>query len=99
MNEKKVEVRRYFVGAGLSALLTIIAFSMVYLDVARGAALWVIVISAFAQLFVQGRFFLHLSWKSESRDDLQLVLFSTLLLLIMVLGTIWVLGDLMGRMM
>lgn len=98
MSDKKTEVRSYFIGALLSALLTILAFSMIYMNVAHDVAITVIVISALAQLVVQGIYFLHLNYKKQSREDLQLVLFSTMLLLIMVFGTIWVLGDLMNRM-
>ncbi|OTP65282.1 Cytochrome O ubiquinol oxidase subunit IV [Caballeronia sordidicola] len=43
------------------------------------------------------RFFLHISF-SHQREDLQLILFSALLLGIMVAGTVWIMTSLAQRM-
>lgn len=51
----------------------------------------------FAAVIVHFRFFLHISF-SHKREDLQLILFSTVLLIIMVAGTIWIMGSLATRM-
>ena len=57
-------------------------------------------IGAFAlvQLVVHLRFFLHIDLSHQKREDLQLILFSVLLLAIMALGTIWIMGNLATRM-
>jgi cytochrome o ubiquinol oxidase operon protein cyoD len=55
-------------------------------------------VSAAEQLqIVHFRFFLHISFR-EKREDLQLILFSTLVLIIMVGGTVWIMGSLALRM-
>ncbi|HEY8229058.1 MAG TPA: hypothetical protein VIG31_01260 [Rhodanobacteraceae bacterium] len=48
-------------------------------------------------MIVHFRFFLHISF-SHKREDLQLILFSTVLLIIMVAGTIWITASLATRM-
>jgi cytochrome o ubiquinol oxidase operon protein cyoD len=53
---------------------------------------------AVAQIVVHFRYFLHIGWHSH-RDDLQLVLFTGLILFLMVGGTIWILFNLHERMM
>lgn len=91
------EFHHYLIGFALATVLTIIPFTMVALSggaIAYGA----IVICAAAQLFVHLRFFLHLSFKGQQKEDLQLVLFTGFILLIMIGGTIWVLGSLYDRM-
>ena len=71
---------RYLIGAGLSALLTILAFAAVALGLSRGVALGIIGVSAVAQVIVQLRCFLHIDFSRQKREDLQLILFSLLLL-------------------
>jgi cytochrome o ubiquinol oxidase operon protein cyoD len=44
------------------------------------------------------RYFLHLSFKCQQREDLQLVLFTGLILFLMIGGSVWILGDLYNRM-
>ncbi len=52
---------------------------------------------ALAQMIVHFRFFLHIGFQHK-REDLQLILFSALLLFIMVAGTIWIMASLAIRM-
>jgi cytochrome o ubiquinol oxidase operon protein cyoD len=58
-----------------------------------------LVIGAFAlvQMLVHFRFFLHIGFR-QNREDLQLLLFSALLLTIMVAGTVWIMASLAQRM-
>jgi len=44
------------------------------------------------------RFFLHIRLKGQPREDLHLILFTTLILALMGFGTIWLLWDLHARM-
>ncbi|MCB1360077.1 MAG: cytochrome C oxidase subunit IV family protein [Rhodobacter sp.] len=90
---------RYLIGAGLSALLTILAFAAVALGLSRGVALGIIGVTAVAQVIVQLRCFLHIDFSRQKREDLQLILFSLLLLAIMAGGTLWILANLAQRMM
>ena len=48
---------------------------------------------------VQLRFFLHIDLRRSARADLQLILFSTLIISLMVGGMLVVLFNLHGRMM
>jgi cytochrome o ubiquinol oxidase operon protein cyoD len=52
---------------------------------------------ALAQILMHFRFFLHIGLR-QKREDLQLLLFSALLLTIMVSGTIWIMASLAQRM-
>jgi cytochrome o ubiquinol oxidase operon protein cyoD len=91
----------YVWGISLALLMTLVPFSLVHwADVAmipRFSLLIIIGVFALVQIVVHFRFFLHISFK-EKREDLQLILFSTLLLIIMVGGTIWIMGNLAQRM-
>ncbi|QXL84161.1 cytochrome o ubiquinol/quinol oxidase subunit IV [Comamonas sp. NLF-1-9] len=83
----------------LALLLTVVPFALVHWQVAgRSALLALIGVCALVQAAVHFRLFLHLGRKPR-REDLQLVLFSVALLVIMVAGTIWVMGNLAARMM
>lgn len=91
------EFHHYLIGFALATLLTIIPFTLVALG--KGSYLFpTLVICAAAQLFVHLRFFLHLSFRGQQKEDLHLVLFTGLILLIMIGGTIGVLGNLYNRM-
>ncbi|MCT4334748.1 cytochrome C oxidase subunit IV family protein [Paracoccus sp. YLB-12] len=99
MSEERRERRSYLIGTLLSILLTAIAFATIPLDLPRGGTMLLIGISAVLQVIVQLRFFLHIDLSRQKREDLQLILFSLLLLGIMAGGTIWILTNLSQRMM
>ncbi|MDB4354066.1 cytochrome o ubiquinol oxidase subunit IV [Akkermansiaceae bacterium] len=93
------DLRNYVVGFVLSLVLSGAAFWVVLgSDFSRNLTLCLVGVLGVAQLLVQFRYFLHLNGKRENREDLYLVLFSTLVFIIMVLGTIWILGSLANRM-
>ena len=95
--EKNKEFRHYLIGFVLATVLTIIPFTLVA-TVGGKITFFVLILCAILQLIVHLRFFLHLAFKGQPREDLQLVLFTGLFLLIMVGGSIWVLGDIYNRM-
>lgn len=95
--EKSKEFHHYLIGFTLATILTIIPFALVA-TVGGTMSFVVLIICAILQLIVHLRFFLHLSFKGQQREDLQLVLFTGFILFLMVGGTIWVLGDLYTRM-
>ncbi|GAB2723766.1 cytochrome o ubiquinol oxidase subunit IV [Halomonas garicola] len=93
------ERKHYLIGGLLSLILTAVAFIAVMgIELSRPATLAVIAIAGVAQLIVQVRFFLHIDLSRQKREDLHLILFSLLLLTLMAGGTIWIMGDLAGRM-
>lgn len=95
--EKSKELRHYLIGFVLATVLTIIPFTLVA-AVGGKISFVALILCAVLQLIVHLRFFLHLSFKGQQKEDLQLVLFTGLILFIMIGGSIWVLGDLYNRM-
>ena len=94
------ELLTYVVGYALALTLTIMAFGLVRWHWAPpSTALWIIFGLALVQMLVHFRCFLHVTLHGPARDDLQLILFSTLIVLLMVGGTLVVLFNLRMRMM
>lgn len=94
-----MERRRYVIGFLASATWTAVAFGVVVVRLEPTLALAIISVAAIAQVLVQLRFFLHIDLSRQKREDLQLILFTLLLLAIMVAGTVWILTDLHQRML
>ncbi len=99
MSDKSLDRRSYLIGAVLSVVLTLVAFATVLMGQKHGPALSIIAIAALAQTIVQLRFFLHIDLSRQKREDLHLILFSLVLLLIISGGTVWILTNLSHRMM
>jgi cytochrome o ubiquinol oxidase operon protein cyoD len=95
--DKSKEFRHYVIGFVLATILTIIPFTLVA-TVGGKISFFALILCAILQLIVHLRFFLHLSFKGQQKEDLQLVLFTGFILFLMIGGTIWVLGDLYTRM-
>ena len=97
---KRDEIRSYVVGYGLALALTGAAFAIVnWPSFASTTILSLVLGLAVVQMVVHFRFFLHISLKKSARDDLQLILFSTLIVILMVSGTLVILFNLRARMM
>lgn len=98
-NDYRRDLRAYLVGISLAALLTAIPFALVaWGGVGRTAVLATVGVCALVQVAVHLRYFLHIDFSRQQREDLHLILFSTLLLVLMAGGTVWVLANLAGRM-
>ena len=96
--QEQREFRSYAWGVGLALLLTLVPFGLVHwAGMPRQSLLIVIGALALVQMLVHFRFFLHIGFR-QKREDLQLILFSALLLTIMVAGTIWIMASLALRM-
>lgn len=97
---ERAETLTYVVGYGLALGLTVAAFGLVWLQLLSGrTAFYVVLGLGLAQMLVHFRCFLHIDLKQNSRADLQLLLFSTLIIALMVGGTLVVLFNLYHRMM
>lgn len=97
---RRGETALYLYGYGLALALTCAAFALVHWQWASGSlALGIVFGLALVQAVVHFRCFLHIDLKRNARDDLQLLLFSTLIVLLMVGGTLVVLFNLRERMM
>ncbi|WP_279480072.1 cytochrome o ubiquinol oxidase subunit IV [Aureimonas sp. SK2] len=97
--EKHRELRSYVVGFAAAVALTSLAFLVVAVGMTSSTAYIIIGAAALAQVVVHFRFFLHIGLQRSTRDDLQLILFTTLIIVLMAGGTIWILGNLHQRMM
>lgn len=98
--EKRREMLTYAIGYGLALALTCLAFALVYWRWAEPpVALGIVFGLGLIQVLVHFRCFLHIDFKDQARDDLLLILFSTLIVSLMVGGTLVVLFNLRARMM
>ena len=96
----QTERRSYNLGFALALLLTAIAFALAHWHwLPRAQALLVIGACALAQIVVHFRYFLHIDLSASRREDLQLILFSALIIALMVGGGLWIMVSLQGRMM
>lgn len=94
------ERRSYEIGYVLALVLTCAAFAVVvWGSFGSTQTLGIVFALGLVQVVVQFRFFLHVSLKRSSRHDLQLIAFSTLIIALMVSGTLVVIANLRGRMM
>lgn len=98
--ERRRETLTYLIGYALALVLTAAAFAAVHWSIASAGTTFAIVLTlALVQIVVQFRCFLHISLAKSAREDLQLVLFSTLIVILMVGGTLVILFNLRERMM
>ena len=94
------ETMTYVVGYGMALLLTGVAFGLVYLRLLDGPrAFYTVLGLGLVQIVVHFRCFLHIDLKRSARADLQLILFSSLIVALMVGGTLVILLNLRPRMM
>ncbi|WP_207210243.1 cytochrome o ubiquinol oxidase subunit IV [Lichenibacterium ramalinae] len=98
--DRRRDLLTYGIGYGLALALTLLAFALVYWRWAEPPVALALVFGlGLVQVLVQFRCFLHIDFKGQARDDLLLILFSTLIVLLMVGGTLVVLFNLRARMM
>ena len=99
-NDKRRDLRSYAIGYALALALTGAAFALVrWPGFASGTTLAMVFALALAQAIVHFRYFLHVTLEKSSRDDLQLILLSILIVTLMVSGTLVLLLNLRHRMM
>ncbi|MPQ95319.1 cytochrome o ubiquinol/quinol oxidase subunit IV [Thioclava sp. JE_KL1] len=99
-DEKRREARSYLIGYALALALTLPIFALVAWDLLPKVAIWWATgVAAIVQIVVHFRFFLHIRLKGQKQEDLHLILFTTLILLLMGGGTLWLLWNLHARMM
>jgi cytochrome o ubiquinol oxidase operon protein cyoD len=90
----------YAVGFLLSLFLTALSFGLVMCGmVSRPAALAGIVAAAVVQFLVHLHYFLHLDRSSAMRWNAMALLFTLLILILFVGGSIWIMTSLNYRMM
>lgn len=96
----KQDFAAYGIGYLLAVLLTAVAFACVFFRLLpRSEAFIFVLVLAFIQICVHLRCFLHVSLKPSARADLQLLLFSTVIIGLIVIGTLVILFNERARMM
>ncbi|ARS53378.1 cytochrome o ubiquinol oxidase subunit IV [Kushneria konosiri] len=98
--ECRAEQRSYVWGFALALVLTLIPFALVAFTDIKQMTLWITIgICALVQVIVHLRFFMHITFAKNKREDLLLILFTVLILVILCGGTLWILFDLYQRML
>lgn len=97
---QRKDMRSYAIGYGLALALTGLAFAAVQWQLFSPKVILGVVFGlGLAQMVVHLVYFLHIDLKRSARDDLQLILFSTLIVALMAGGTLVILLNLRHRMM
>ncbi|CAX58531.1 MULTISPECIES: cytochrome o ubiquinol oxidase subunit IV [Erwinia] len=93
-------VKSYMIGFILSIILTAIPFWMV-MDggASKATILGVVIVCAIVQVLVHLVYFLHLNTSSEERWNLVAIVFSAIIILIVVVGSLWIMWNLNYNMM
>jgi cytochrome o ubiquinol oxidase operon protein cyoD len=95
-----ISLNSYVVGFGLSLLLTLASYLLVSNHgLSRRGLMAVTTIFALTQFFVQMIYFLHLHIETKPRWKLLVFSFMTVVVLILVLGSLWIMSNLNYRMM
>lgn len=98
--DKRADIRSYLIGYVAALVLTGAAFTAVrWPSFGSRVTLGIVLALAQVQMVVHFRFFLHITLAKSARDDLRLILFSTLIVVLMVSGTLVILMNLRTRMM
>ncbi len=93
-------VKSYMIGFILSIILTGIPFWMV-MDggASKATILGVVLVCAVVQVLVHLVYFLHLDSKSEGGWNLVAMVFAAIIILIIVVGSLWIMWNLNYNMM
>ena len=99
-HDDRRSLRSYLTGFVLALILTVIPFGLVAMGaLPRMPTLIVIAVLAVIQVLVHLRYFLDLNLSSTPRENLFAIAFATILIVIMVGGSLWIMFDLHYRMM
>lgn len=93
-------LRAYVIGFCISVFLTIISFYLVAFRLISGKALISAIVSlALVQAVIQLLFFLHVGQEAKPKWETMVFYFMVLVLLIIALGSLWIMYDLNDRVM
>ncbi|SFK49175.1 cytochrome o ubiquinol oxidase subunit IV [Lysobacter sp. cf310] len=96
-----VSAREYLTGFMLSVVLTAIPFGLVMCKVIPSSGLVAIVLLAFAavQVVVHMIYFLHMNTRSEGGWNVLALIFTVVLVVIVLTGSLWVMHHMNANMM
>ncbi len=90
----------YLTGFGLAVALTVVPFGLVMTGMLTGPATVVVIFAAaIVQMLVHLHYFLHLDGSSGQRWNMLAFLFTLLVIVLLVGGSIWIMYNLGGRTM
>lgn len=99
--ENNATFKSYITGFLASVCLTVVPFILVtihlnyhHLPLSNHLLLFVIVLFAIIQLFIQLVFFLHLGVNRKKRLNLYILLFAAFVIIIIVGGSLWIMNSL-----
>ncbi|MGH7223406.1 MAG: cytochrome o ubiquinol oxidase subunit IV [Gemmataceae bacterium] len=96
----KATLSSYLTGFVLAVILTLIAFALVMSGaLPQPITVGGIFAAAVAQIIVHLHYFLHLDRSSEQRWNMLALVFTAVVVLIVVGGSIWIMFNLHARMM
>jgi cytochrome o ubiquinol oxidase subunit IV len=96
----KGSVKSYTVGFILSIVLTAVAFELVMSGAwSRAGLSFAIIGAAVLQMLIHLHFFLHLDTSSAQRWNVLALLFTAIILVLFVGGSLWIMYNLNYRMM
>ena len=93
--------RSYFIGFILSVILTAIPFGLVMAGgfESRSATVLLVVAFAVVQIFVHMIYFLHMTSKAEEGWTFMAMMFTIVVVVIMLAGSLWVMHNMNKNMM
>ena len=93
-------IRGYLIGLGLATLITVVAFF-----VSQTSLVWqpsipiALVVLAIAQMGVHLVFFLHITTGPESSNNMLALMFGLLIVILLTVGSLWIMTHLNHNMM
>ena len=95
-----INIKSYIVGFLLSVVFTVAPFYLVMTkSLERNQLVVILAVTAVIQLVIQLKFFLHLDFSPSLRDNMLSFVFTGVILIVIVFGSMWVLHDLDYLMM
>lgn len=96
----RMRVRGYLIGLALAVLLTAASFWVVTSDVIYAPGVRVAVLAlAVAQIGIHLVFFLHITTSPDNTNNVLALAFGTLIVVLIVFGSIWIMAHLNGNML
>lgn len=86
--------KQYTIGFVLSVVLTVLAFISINWDYSTYSIIFILMVLAITQLFVQLVFFLHMNKEQYPRWNLMMLLLAAWFVIAIVLGSIWIMDNL-----
>ena len=93
-------IRGYLIGLALASLLTVCSFAIVHAKFVWAPAMPVaVIVFAIAQMGVHLVFFLHITTGPDNTNNVIALAFGVLIVLLVVLGSLWIMTHLNHQLM